>query len=354
MGGLCAVLSSLALPSPAYGDVIQDPPTVQVTSGNAPVTWTHEVRPGTDRYAIVAVTLGQVMGTPPTARSVTFAGRAMSHLGGVANGVVVRVDLWGLPDPPVGPQPVELTLASDAAVVAGSLSFSGLDLAAPLGPVATATGAGPIAAVTVASALGDHVLDVYGSHEGQPTPVPGQSPNWIDRNAISSGSSSRPGAPTVTMAWDRTGGTDWAIAAVSLRPRLRTLPPPDAAAPDAGAPPPTDAATERPSAGTDAGGPPPAADAAAGGDGGAAGSGGGGSGGGGSGGDDSGADDGAAGSIGGREDAGPRRVQYDLGCACRSGAAPLDGRGLLPASLGLALVVRLARRRRRLEQAGRR
>jgi MYXO-CTERM domain-containing protein len=300
----CAVASIAFGPSVAQaqgvGQVRQDPAIVYVTASPSDrSTWMHEVKSGTGRYAIVALTLGQVMSQVPAGAAVTFGGRPMSLLGGVSNSDQVRVELWGLPDPAVGVQAIAVQLTRPGALVAGSLSFTGVNLPAATGTVATQTGAGSVASVTIASTTNEHVVDVYGSPEMVPTVGAGQTANWIDRNGISGASSSRPGGTGPAMSWDRSGGSSlWALAAVTLR----AAPTSDGGAPGGG-----DAGTS------------PA------GDGGSA---------------DSAGNDGAAGPMG---DATTRQVEFQMGCSCDLEGHRSPGG---PVALAIAFFA-LARSRRR-------
>jgi hypothetical protein len=206
--------------------------------------WAHDVPAGTDRFVVVAVTIGQMLPDNPTVMSLQFAGRPMSFLG-AANGLDrVRTELWGLVDPPVGSSGVELRLSASGAVVAGSVSFRGVDPSAPNRAVLTGLGTGTVASLNVPSAAGEYVLDVYAGLDAIPTVGTGQTVHWDERNAVVGASSGRAAAPASTvMAWDHGGvARSWVMAAIVLRPR--PPPPPDAAPPPPDvAPPPPDLAT---------------------------------------------------------------------------------------------------------------
>ena len=217
-------LSALAVlgaaPPLAWAQVRQDPGAA--TSSVAAVdrtSWTHVVPAGVDRYLVVGLTIGGVAPVPAV-QSLTGNGVSLEILGSIAHSGGLRVELWGWQDPPVGPQLLELRLASAASIVAGSVSFADVDPNAPIGPVATGEGEGPVGSVTVVSVQGAQVLDVYGSLEDVPTVGQAQVVNWSERNNITGASSSRSGASSVTMSWSHGGTTrSWAQAAVSLHGR---------------------------------------------------------------------------------------------------------------------------------------
>jgi hypothetical protein len=181
----------------------------------------------------------------PAVTSLTCGGTALQQLGAISHPSGLRVELWGLLDPPEGTQPIELRLAAEAALVAGSVAFLGVDPIAPTGPVATGEGDGPVASVTVVSVQGSEILDAYGSLTATPTVGQGQMSNWNQRNLLTGASSRRQGSSSVVMSWSHGAVTQsWAQAAVSVRARTSpTWPepgsapesPPDPPAADAGA-----------------------------------------------------------------------------------------------------------------------
>jgi hypothetical protein len=136
----------------------------------------------------------------PAVTSLTCGGTALQQLGAISHPRGLRVELWGLLDPPEGTQPIELRLAAEAALVAGSVAFLGVDPIAPTGPVATGEGDGPVASVTVVSVQGSEILDVYGSLTATPTVGQGQMSNWNQRNLLTGASSRRQGSSSVVMS----------------------------------------------------------------------------------------------------------------------------------------------------------
>lgn len=334
IAGVCAALVVTSATA-AQAQVRVDPGTMVVSSDRTDrTTWNHVVPAGADRYLIVALTVGAGAMPVPAVTSLTCGGAALQQLGAISHPSGLRVELWGLLDPPEGTQPIELRLAAEAALVAGSVAFLGVDPTAPTGPVATGEGDGPVASVTVVSVQGAEILDVYGSLTATPTAGQGQTSNWNQRNLLTGASSRRQGSNSVVMSWSHGAVTrSWAQAAVSVRARTSpTWPEPGSAPESPPDPPAADAGPVAADAGAvDADITPPLPDAAA---------------------DTAGIPD--AGSDVGSKDgsgdptdgaAGLRRTRLDLGCACDLGG-PERSSGGMPWLLLPALAAVLARRRR--------
>ncbi len=219
--GVCAALVVATSAAAAQAQVRVDPGTVVVSSDRTDgTTWNHVVPAGADRYLIVALTVGAVALPVPAVTSLTCGGVPLKRLGSISHPSGLRVELWGLLDPPVGTQPIELRLAAEASTVAGSVAYLGVDPDAPTGPVATGEGNGPVASVTVVSVQGSEILDVYGSLTATPTAGQGQMTNWNQRNGLTGASSRRQGSSSVVMSWSHGAATQsWAQAAVSVRAR---------------------------------------------------------------------------------------------------------------------------------------
>jgi hypothetical protein len=331
LGLVCAaVVAGVSLPQ-AQAQLRRDPGVVAVSPPPADKAgWMHEVLPGSDRYLVVSLTVGRISSDLPNVVSVTFGGTPMRHLGGVAHRSGVSVEMWGLWDPPLGMHAVQVQLDDVAAVVAGSVSFSGADPAAPTGAVASATGMGPRASVTVISVQGAHILDVYGSLEASPVVGQGQTTNWNRRTSVAGASSSRMGASSVVMSWDHGGASQsWAQAAVSVRAKQQIQLPADAGAPmpDSGVtppdPPPDGAEFSTKRDGALADGPGGPADAGV-------------------------IEDSGPGETGDNVEPGLlRRADLELGCACELGRASRGGVGGSFGLWVLATVGAVSMRRRR-------
>lgn len=142
----------------------------------------------------------------------------------------VRIEMWGLNNPPAGP----VTLAwvkngSAQNVVWGAELYSGVDQTTGVGGTgqtgATQDPAGGLKSLTVASVTG-RLIVTSAAFNGAPTtigPTPGGtlSGAWSrNQSTTQGGSASIAGASSVSVGWTPSGGPnyDWAILAASLIP----------------------------------------------------------------------------------------------------------------------------------------
>ncbi|MBS0495873.1 MAG: tandem-95 repeat protein, partial [Proteobacteria bacterium] len=200
---------------------------VSASAGASSLTWSHTVASGSEGMLMVNVAVKGTSG----ATTVTYGGVSLTRLGTITNGSGVKQtsELWYLKAPTAGTANVVVTLpASNQAVAAGSTNFFGVDQTTPFGTYVSATGTGGTPTVTVASALGDIVIDAAGQHaRSSVTPGTGQTQLWEQRSGtsasdISGASSTKPGAASVTMSWTSTGtgNAEWATGAVALKASL--------------------------------------------------------------------------------------------------------------------------------------
>lgn len=141
-----------------------------------------------------------------------------------------RAEIWYLVNPGTTTDDVTVTFDrnTDGAIVVGAISFFGVDQDVPLRDIVTNTGTSMFPTVTVPSAENELVLDVLavetggGAGDADET----QIERWSIFNNVGhdiwGASSTEPGAsPNVDMDW--TGNfseDDWAIAAVSILPKV--------------------------------------------------------------------------------------------------------------------------------------
>ncbi len=207
---------------PAPGAILVD--SVSSAQGNTTttLTWSHTVGIGPDRILVVGVS--NHAGTQVT--GVTYGGTPLapivSRTGGGNN---TRASLFLLVAPPSGAANVVVTLAGPEDVVGGAVSFTGVEQTTPVGDSGTARGTGTLAAVTVAGAPGEVVVDAVAARGNGMlvTAGGGQSPLWNRSTGtggtnIIGGGSTEPGAASVTMSWTLSVSRSWAIGAASLRP----------------------------------------------------------------------------------------------------------------------------------------
>jgi MYXO-CTERM domain-containing protein len=167
----------------------------------------------------------------PTVEFVRYAGLPLAHLGGQTLASQVRVELWGLADPPEGANSIALRLTEQRGFVAGAAAWSGVDPAVSTGALVGATGTSAQASVTAGGSPGGRVVDVYGSSGSAAVSAgPTLNPyfNLLDR--VLGAGASRPVAAGGSSTWQTAGAAQpWALIALPLEPAA----PPDGGALDA-------------------------------------------------------------------------------------------------------------------------
>lgn len=207
------------------GSVSMGTATTAAVSSVSSHTFSHSTPIATNRYLLVEVAWiadgGQVV------TSVIYGGANLTRIGGAivnAAGIDYRVDQWGLVAPATGANNVTVNLSGpvlDLVVVAKP--FSGVSQTAPVGTQVIGSGNGTQAALNISSASNEIVSDVVIFTAQELTVGTNQT---AQRNSISaapwfvSGSSTEPGASTVTMSWstNSSAADDFAQAAVAVKP----------------------------------------------------------------------------------------------------------------------------------------
>jgi len=200
--------------------------TTATTSGGKDVsgiTFPHTVGAGSDRYLKVGVAINQI--GPATVSSITYAGVAMTRLGGSVLSGVIRVEYWYLLNPPTGTNDVVVTLSdSPMNLACVASSYFGVNQTTPHGTESTATGVGTGPSVSVQSASGELVVDVMACADtGHVSVGSGQTLRGVADNGTTEAVcavSDEAGATSVTMSHTIGAANDWAIIGVSLRPAV--------------------------------------------------------------------------------------------------------------------------------------
>lgn len=191
----------------------------------ANLSWPHTVGNSPNRILLVGLSIKNTV----TADSVIYNGiLALTHIGAQTNpGDNNRIELWYLLSPPSGTANIEVTLSAGANIIAGAISYSGVDQFTPLGPFIPNSGRSTLPTVTVNSATGEIVFSTV-SVEGQAgviTAGAGQTEQWNlatgagGGDVIGSGSTET-GAASVTMTWSYGSDRDWTIGAVAIKPKI--------------------------------------------------------------------------------------------------------------------------------------
>lgn len=199
----------------AQAAVAFDAATTGTVGGANALTFSHTVGAGgADRLLIVAVSIDN-----RTVQSVTYGGVAMTNVGTATNGAQIS-SMWRLIAPATGANNVVVTLSGGGTdIVAVATSYTGVDQTTPLGTPVTATGNSVTASVAVTSATGEIVVDSVSSNLGTLTVGEGQTQRGNGVGGDNQGgSSTEPGATSVTMSWTIGSSSAWASVGVSIKP----------------------------------------------------------------------------------------------------------------------------------------
>ncbi len=203
--------------------------TAASSAGSDNLSYGLNVPAGTSRYLLVSVQLGtNCVIAAPTVSTVSFNGDAMTRITSVVGTPcgpsTTRSEQWGLVAPDVGNFNVVVTLSGTANTVhSGAMAFQGISQAMPVRGFMTGSGAGTSSTVTVASVVGDLVVNTVGQGNSVTAPGGGQSQRYIHNvntsNTLNnSAGSTAPGAASVTMTWTFGSTDEWQTISSSLRP----------------------------------------------------------------------------------------------------------------------------------------
>jgi uncharacterized protein (TIGR03382 family) len=185
------------------------------------LTWSHAVS-GNDRYLVVGVSTSSTAGVSPT--SVTYGGTALTLQQSNAGGSN-RVFWYGLVTPAVGTANVVVTLPVTAScgVVGGSMSFTGVNQATPIGNTTTTTGTTSPASATLSLTQGDRAVGILSATNAATATA--QSPAILRYSVLQSpviGAAATvdrrvAGTGNATVAWTLPGTvTLWSLSVVAL------------------------------------------------------------------------------------------------------------------------------------------
>jgi hypothetical protein len=195
----------LVVPTPPAGTVAFDATSNAILEGGEVLTWSHTAS-GSGRHVLVAVCFSQL--ASESVQSITYGGLAMARLGRSGD-----TEVYQLANPPTGAQTivVQFTPGSSLNAVGGAVSVTGVDAAAPVGVVRTASGASTLASVSLPYLLpGSLVVDTIGI------------PNAVGAPSVTAGSGQ-------SQRWNRIAGLGCRSRAARARPslglRIRSRPP---------------------------------------------------------------------------------------------------------------------------------
>jgi hypothetical protein len=204
------------------GGIALDAVSSTTSSGVNTFNWNHTVS-GSNRLLLVGISISSTTNV----NTVTYNGTPLTRLGFQNNSV--RMEIWRLYPPDVGTHAIAVNMAAAASVVAGAVSFTGVDQTTPfdgVAPVFNTSNAGTVSVSITPATNNAWVFDTMASNQIGGNPVPtgtGQTLRWRNINAVTgAGSTTGPISPAAltTMNWTVTGNAPRrsAIGAVALRP----------------------------------------------------------------------------------------------------------------------------------------
>jgi uncharacterized repeat protein (TIGR01451 family) len=216
--------------------VIVDASTNQAQAFNGHGTLTfnfnHTTATTTTGLLIVGVSMNIVNSPTATVSSITYNGTALNFLGAhndAAN--TERVEIWYLLAPAAGTNNIVVSVNIPGGVnqlvgvVAGAVTFTGVDQTVPLSPFVSASGAaGAFSQLDVPSVINGMILDTLAVTGNQTVTIPGPQVSQWNTNTgagasdVRSSGSSRSGAPSVPISETFSGTSNWSLGAVSINP----------------------------------------------------------------------------------------------------------------------------------------
>ena len=201
-------------------------PSGTYVSSGTPFTWTH-TPVGSPKAIIVALAGRTNAALTAPVRTVSYGGVPMTSLGIItANNFALTVagtsfiELFGLLNPPTGPQTVSatVTFGGSFAARANSLSYTGVgSFGTPVTGFGTETGTAM--SQTIASAVGDMVVAGFCQGSGGVAPTAYSHTSRFSGNASSNGfvfGDAVGAAPSVTVTAARTSSNDYGMIGVDL------------------------------------------------------------------------------------------------------------------------------------------
>lgn len=193
-------------------------------------SWTHTPA-GTP--TAVAVFLNNYQGNTNIV-GVTYGGLSMSlavlQVDGNLGTPQTEVAIFGLANPPAGPQTVVVTLSATGYACLGyAVTVTGSDTTTAFRTTASTNGnSATSSSQNISSANGDLVVDIFGGQITSPAPTGGSQTLLFgpDTAFLTAAGSSAPATGVTTLQWSTSASTVWATAAVSFKLGLAPPNPP--------------------------------------------------------------------------------------------------------------------------------
>lgn len=179
-----------------------------------------------DRYLIVGVEWVDLLGTTSISSITWNTTENLTQLV-TKNQGIVRTALWGLASPTAATANVVVTMSAVTRVVAGAISWFGVNLVTSVGSTGSAAGLGSGPSLSVTTTQNEMVVDSMAADGGSyvnATVGAGQTEEWnanrgtTPTNSVRGcGSYELATSTTVSMTWTLDQNVDWCICAVSLK-----------------------------------------------------------------------------------------------------------------------------------------
>ena len=211
-------------------------------TGTSSLTFAHTTTTtGSKLLLLVGVSMNIKNSPTTTVSGVTYNGTALTSLGFQNDaGNTRRVEMWYLPNPSTGNKnvvvSVNITAGKTVGVVAGAITFTGVDQTVPLGSFVSANGtAGGYSQLDVPSVVHGMVIDTLAIGGTETVAVPGpQASEWnlnttprfggvADPPDVAGAGTARTGAPSVPISETFSANSNWALGAVSINPTAADL-----------------------------------------------------------------------------------------------------------------------------------
>jgi uncharacterized repeat protein (TIGR01451 family) len=203
----------------SFGSVLVDATTYTNLSAASSVSFSHPTGNLGNRGLVVAVSMQA--GSGNTVQNVTYGGQALLPVVAQNRGSV-RVELWGMLNPPTGAATVTVTLASSSTgAVVGATTFAGVDQNSPLADTTSNSGTSANPNTAVNSSATQLVFAAVAFQNTSPlTPAANQTQQWsaLDNANVLRGAASTATGAGLTMSWTQPSGTSaqWAVAAIAI------------------------------------------------------------------------------------------------------------------------------------------
>lgn len=203
-------------------------------TGTGTVNLTHTTTAtGSNLLLIVSVSMNINRATGALVSGVTYSGVNLTFLGAQNDATPTRrVEMWYLKAPaPGNTLPIVVSITGQAGrvvgVVAGAITFTGVDQTKPLGTFVSAAGTnGTYSQLDVPSVVNGMVLDTLAIGGSQTVTIPPwQTAQWnsttgtgTDPPDVTGTGSTRAGNPSLPFSETFSGASNWSLGAISINP----------------------------------------------------------------------------------------------------------------------------------------